>query len=510
MTVTIPTSSDAPAVTDYGLAATLDLRPRHPTLREAASRLILPQGVERTLWPCIERRLSLMGITLDRWQVGFCKAALGLRSDGSYANGVDGVCASIPRQVGKSFLISHLLIALCIEFPGLRCIWTSHHGRTTTNTFRAVQGAVRRRGVAQHLKPGGRTQGIRTGSGEQEIEFGNGSIIMFGAREQGFGRGMDAIDVIVFDEAQILGIKALEDMVPSTLAARHEHGALLFFIGTPPRAIDDGSAFTAKRAAALAGEAPDGMWVEICGTDDLGPQEPRNLRRANPSYPSRVNAAAMKRMHKNLPDPAAWRREALGIWDEASVDLVLETWGELVSPGPAAGARPAAYGVDRSPAGEISIVASWQSDVGLHVAEVFSSLSLEKAAAWLDQACRPRDPILIDAMSSACALLPLLAARRLRGARKTNTADMIAACALTAAGCSERTLTHADQPQLDEAVLGASKRQIRSQTGDGWAWDRRNKESPIHRLVAVSLAVLGGSRQMSIDDGRPGRIAVVH
>lgn len=346
-------------IVDYGLAATLDERPLKPTLREAATHLFLPDDVARTLWPRVKYRLSTMGVQLDRWQEGFCKAALGIRSDGMWACGVDGVCASIPRQVGKTFLISNLLIALAIEFPGFKAVWTSHHGRTTTNTFRAVQGIVRRPKVKPFLKPNGRTNGIRTGSGEQEIEFANGSIIMFGARESGFGRGMDAIDAMVFDEAQILGLKALEDMVPATNQARNPHGGLLFFIGTPPRPVDDGSAFTAKRTAARSGEAREGMWVEISGSDDLDPHEDAQYLRANPSYPERTTPTAMKRMQKNLPDEGAWKREALGIWPELGYELVLPKWGEQIGMGPDPDAAPEGFGVDRDRLGNLTVCAAW-------------------------------------------------------------------------------------------------------------------------------------------------------
>ena len=113
--------------------------------------------------------------------------------------------ASIPRQIGKTFTVGNLLIAMALEYPKLRVAWTSHHNRTTTNTFRSMQGMVNRKMVAPHLA----VNGIRTANGEQEIRFRNGSIIMFGAREQGFGRGLDEIDVEVFDEAQILTLKAL-------------------------------------------------------------------------------------------------------------------------------------------------------------------------------------------------------------------------------------------------------------------------------------------------------------
>ncbi|WP_345314113.1 terminase [Gordonia alkaliphila] len=474
------------------MAATLDKRPLHPTLRESATHLILPDGIVRTLWPRIKYRLAMMGVVLDRWQEGFCQAALGIREDGLWACGVDGVCASIPRQVGKTFLISHLLIALCIEFPGLRCVWTSHHARTTTGTFRSVQGAVRRPAVFAHLKKD-RSNGIRTTNGEQEIEFGNGSIIMFGARALGFGRGMQSIDVEVFDEAQILGLKALEDMVPATNAAKNPHGGLLFFIGTPPRPVDDGAAFTAKRTAALSGDGRDGMWVEISGDEDLDPYSPKQYRRANPSYPSRVGATAMKRMQKNLPDLGAWQREALGIWPKDVIERVLAGWADRVADGPAGQVAPEAFGIDRAELGEISICAGWAlDDAKAHVEEVFSTRSLEAAAAFLDEVAGARDQILIDEHSPARALFPLLRARRLRGAKTARVGDMIAACALTEAGVDEDRLTHSGQESIARAIEAAMKRPVRTSAG-GWVWAPRG-DRPIHTLNAASLAVLGASQ----------------
>lgn len=502
MTVSTLSISDAEVearvaeIVDLGVASSLDGRPRFPTLREASTRLILPDGIAGTLWPRIRYRLVMMGVVLDRWQQGFCKAALGIRSDGLWACGVDGVCASIPRQVGKTFLISHLLLALAIEFPGFRAAWTSHHGRTTTNTFRAVQAAVRRPKVAPFLRPSGRTRGVRTGAGEQEIEFANGSLLMFGAREQGFGRGMDAVDAIVFDEAQILGLKALEDMVPATNAARNPHGGLLFFIGTPPRPVDDGAAFTTKRTAALAGEAREGMWVEIAGDETIDPYSPRQYLRANPSYPHRVGPTAMKRMQKNLPDLGAWQREALGIWPRDVVERVLTGWTDRVASGPAEDVAPDGFGVDRAESGEISICAGWSLDGGkAHVEEVFATRSLESAAVWLDEAGRARDLIVIDEHSPARALMPLLKARRMRGTRTARVGDMIAACALTEAGVEEALLTHGGQESIARAIDNATKRRITTSAG-GWVWSPRG-DQPIHTLNAASLAVLAASNTMT-------------
>src|SRR5699024_7479569 len=135
----------------------------------------------------------------DEWQHGIGTLALGKLKNGKYASTVGGVILSIPRQTGKTFLVGMMIIALCVLFPRLTVLWTAHRTRTSTMTFTTMQGMVRRKKIRPH-RAADRSDGIRSTNGEQEIRFKNGSRIMFGAREAGFGRGFDAVDVEVFDE----------------------------------------------------------------------------------------------------------------------------------------------------------------------------------------------------------------------------------------------------------------------------------------------------------------------
>nr|MCW1092242.1 hypothetical protein [Streptococcus anginosus] len=66
----------------------------------------------------------------------------------------------------------------------------------------------------------------------------NGSRVLFGAREQGFGRGFAEVDIEVYDEAQILTERALDDMLPATAVSKI---GLVIYMGTPPRpGVDPG------------------------------------------------------------------------------------------------------------------------------------------------------------------------------------------------------------------------------------------------------------------------------
>lgn len=279
--------------------------PSTPALSEAARHLAIPTGIVSTGFGKVRTITGRLGIRFDRWQEGIGRLMLAKRADGTYAAGVGGVVMSICRQTGKTFTVGNNVVVLCLTQPGMKVIWTAHRTRTSSETFKSMTALVQRPGLSRHCRA------VRRANGQEEIGFVNGSRILFGAREQGFGRGFDAVDMIIFDEAQILSEKALDDMIPTANAARNP---LIVFMGTPPRPVDPGEVFSQKRAQALKGE-DDMVYIEFSADRDADTTDREQWAKANPSYPSRTKPAAMLRMLKNLGEDS-FRREALGIWDE--------------------------------------------------------------------------------------------------------------------------------------------------------------------------------------------------
>lgn len=472
-----------------------------PRLSEVARHLIIPEGIETSVFPRVQRRLADVGVSFDRWQQGFGQVCLGCRSTGKYAATVGGVVASWPRQIGKTYTVGNIAIGLCLEFPGYRVIWTSHHNRTTTNTFRTMQAMVRNKKIWPHV------EAIRTANGEQEIVFKNGSIIMFGAREQGFGRGMDKIDLIVFDEAQILGMKALEDMVPATNASRHPHGGLVIFIGTPPRPSDDGEAFTAKRAKALAGAAADGLYCEISAEPDVDVEDPATYGTFNPSYPHRTSLEAMQRMIENIPDVQSRRREMCGIWPAAGHENVvpLDEWRNLAGDGPEDGVAPTSLGVAAHD-GQFSVVACWSDEDSDFVEEVFAHIRLDIVGEWVARRAR-RAAVVVPSYGPAAPLVQTLTARGVR-ARSASSVNVANGCELVVAGVAARSLEHAAQESLADSLSGAVRRYGRD--GTTWTFDLKKsvRNAP---AMAMTLALFGASskRRRNATQVRRVRKAVI-
>lgn len=493
-----------------------------PRLSDVARHVVFPPNVVTSGWPMVRAQCAEMGVKFDAWQDGVGTLALGKRKDGKYAATVGGVVLSIPRQVGKTFLVGMIVIAMCVLFPGYTVLWTAHRTRTATKTFQTLQGMVRKKKIWPHV------EGVRTANGEQEIRFNNGSVIMFGAREQGFGRGFDEVDVEVFDEGQILTSKALEDMVPAANQSRHESGALLFFMGTPPRESDPGEEFAARRAKALSGKADNMVYVEFSGDSDADPNDRKQWAKANPSFPGRTPVESVERMREQLTDDAAFLKEGLGVWDSGVARGVIpaQSWADRRD--------PASLAVDGFSLGvEVGPDLSWASlslagrrtDDAWHIELVADQHTKGRGVAWLE-------PVLSELVSKNPEIRAVVAdvggpikglleerqgrywLKRADGSRGVEVtplkvSELGAGCASLLSGVVVGDVFHIDQPQLTAAALAATKRDL-GDTGM-WVWSRRAATTDITPVQSCTYALIGAqmSRPKRPDAAREKRKVVV-
>lgn len=426
-----------------------------------------------------------LGWGFDGWQDGAGRLILGKRSDGLYA--ADTSVLSIPRQVGKTYLIACIIFALCLIFPGLTVIWTAHRKTTAAETFDSFAGMAAKPEVDPYIS------NVHRARGDEKILFKNGSRILFGARESGFGRGFSDVDILVFDEAQIMTEITLEDMAAAQNVAANP---LTFMMGTPPRPKDPGEVFTMNRQEALDGEAEDTLYIEMSADRGCDPMDREQWAKANPSFPHRTTERAMLRLRKKLKSLDSWCREALGIWDEVSVHEAIVGaghWRTLVDVGPDYSIVPDALAVDMSHGLAISVDACWMEGDSAHIEEVWAGTDVNAAIKWVAQAAGRRIEVLIDDLSPAAQMIPGLTARKVK-TRRTNGRDMAKGCLLFATrGRATGLLTHAGQKSVTEALKGARKRPI-SDAG-GWGYDRRDSTVVIHPVVGCTLALLGATEK---------------
>src|SRR5437868_14026577 len=87
-------------MTKSGTAPATSRRPRSAVARH----VVAPEGITSTEWPSVGQTCNRLGWGFDRWQSDAGRLILAKRSDGTYA--ADTTCLSIPRQVGKTYLVA--------------------------------------------------------------------------------------------------------------------------------------------------------------------------------------------------------------------------------------------------------------------------------------------------------------------------------------------------------------------------------------------------------------------
>lgn len=453
-------------------------------LSEVARHIHQPSGIVSTGWPAVRQRLAQFGIPFDEWQQGASKLVLAKRADGMYAAGVGGVVISIPRQVGKTYFVGWIVFALCSLFPSMTVIWTAHHTRTSNETFGKMRAMARKAKVAPYIET------VRQSNGEQAVVFKNGSRILFGARDQGFGLGFDMVDILVLDEAQRVKEVAMADMVPATNAAPN---GLVFLMGTPPRPTDNGEVFTARRKDALAGD-PDTLYIELSADKGAKIIDWDQVAKANPSYPHRTSKTAILRMQKLLGSDEGFMREGYGIWDDDSAGSVFPSgvWSrqgrgarKLESPVLAVDMRS---GLQQSIS--FGVAGGVEDGVQVHLAQYEAGFGVQWAddfAADLTQKLmkdRGLDTVVIDGFAENEALIVKLLEAGVNVV-KFNQADMANAAVDFTSGLVNKRVWHTSDVVLDAAVAGAGKKAFRDTL---YTFSHLKSSSDVTPLRAVSAA----------------------
>lgn len=493
-------------------------------LVDVARHCVIPDDITHTrFYELIAPELPGMGIVFDQWQSDIWTVALGIRADGTLCCDVMGVTLSIARQAGKTWGIMVGLVAICLARPGTTVVWSSHHDRTSSETLTKIAGIVEKPAIRPKMRA---QHPVVFTDDNRGVHFANGSRILFGARSSGFGRGFSEVDIQVYDECQNLKESALTDM----LAAMNVSDlGLAFFMGTPPRpqearlGVDE--AFKRRRSKAIdpkptgKGKKPKpfkGVYVEFSADRDAPLDIDADgfwdhLTKANPSFGYRVGESAIERLVENM-SPEDVMREVLGIWDVTEKTLAVignKTWASLVAAGPPDGTAPNALGVDASHDGVLAVAGSWREGDTTHLELLAVDEWTDDTAAveWISSRAGRRVPIVIDSASPAARLIPLLKAKRCKVV-SGSAGDMAKACGGLYAAATSRTptssqpaeLTHDGHQAVSIALRGAKKRAI-GQAG-GWGWDRRDPDTNIAPLVAMTLAHYGAALSPKKTSGR--------
>lgn len=380
----------------------------------------------------------------------------------------------------NTFTIAGLVFSLCVEYPGMLAIWSAHHAKTHMETFMALQGFTKRTKVAPFVSK------VYTGSGDEEVRFVNGSRILFGARERGFGRGIPGVDVLIMDEGQIMSERAMQNMLATMNTSRL---GLHIYAGTPPKPEDNSENWLRMRDEALSGESTDLAWIEMGADDDASLDDVEQWKKANCSVPHRTPLVSVQRLRKKLGDDG-FRREGLGIYDKDDGSVFdINRWlnlgdEELAKEIP----ERVTLTVDVSPDRKWSCIGvAGELEDGRLLVMCHSLRGTSSVVPKLLDLKEKREIIEISifAGGQARALEPDLVQANVDYERLSAT-EMGAAQAALQEFVKAGTVVHCDQPELNMAIANARTRFLMS--GESEQIDRRESTVDLSPVMAVAGA----------------------
>jgi hypothetical protein len=408
------------------------------------------------------------GLILDPVQE-FC-LAVAMAEDDSGMWAADLFDYLVSRQNGKNEgAIVREVFGLAVL--GETIVHSAHHFGTTKKSFKRLWTLIQKiPDVASMV-----TDYHHSATAGHNITLRNGGTVEFIARgSAGAGRGFDAIDLLVLDEAQELKDDMLGDVMPVVSAVENHQ---IWQFGTAP---DESQFFwQRKRHRGRRGLDVRTAYVEVSADPDADHDDVEQWRQANPALLyGRMTEDTIRGERGNMSDET-FARERLSISPEILDTGVLPGWEDICQPDLEVAAT--AFALDCDPERTHgSIVAGNPTE--LEVVEY------RPGVGWLIGRAEElhnqyRKPFAIDRTGPAATLVPELERRKV-AIIDVPGADMPRACGHLYDSVVNGTVKVRTNRDLNMAVEMAAVRTV----GDAWAWRRKTSKADISLLVAATLA----------------------
>lgn len=431
-------------------------------LGEARPRVLVePKGARANSWEDVADLSARAGIVLDGWQELILRAAMGERSDATWAAKRVGVC--VGRQNGKSQLLVARALAGALLFGEKKIVISAHQADTARETFgkfMEIHDDDANEWLRERIKPNGIMHAIN----REAIKFRNGATIQFKARTGSGGRGFSS-DCLMLDEAQRLKRPAWVS-INSTMSAMPN--PQVWLLGTPPTPEDEGEVFESIRSAAISGVSTAAAWVEWGAdpkADGYDPASEFTRWQANPAWNTRINHEIVQGEFESYTT-LEFAQDRLGVWlDDMGTSagtraITEDVWRDAGVKMKPEGAH--AFSVAFSYSGDrVSVGAAVKHDAGVHVEllDVGDSTDsgLGKLADWLAKRKRDASAFVFAGSAGAGLLKRLMVDRGVpeRKVQVVGTPQYLQACEMLRDSLREGSVTHLDDPGqavLDEAV----------------------------------------------------------
>lgn len=486
-----------------------------------------------TLGPEVCDLATLAGLPPDPEQEMALNALFAL-SPNPMISAVFEFCVIAARQNLKTALFQMAALGWLYITDQRLVVWSSHEMDTTNEAFEDIFNLIDGTPVlSKRLDPDfGKEPGVKRGNGKEVIklrpspECPTGQRLKFKARTHGGARGLTG-NKIILDEAYALKRQHMGSLLPTLSAVKDPQVVYGSSAGHTDSEVlrgirDRGRAGASPRLGYLEFCAPENICADEACSHDLGVEgcaldNLDYVRMANPALERRITIDYILAEREAMP-PEEFGRERLGWWDKPDVGaealITPELWTPLTDP-QSEPLDPVAFGVyvkiDRT-SSAIGVVGR-RSDGKLHVGIVPAvrgkSIDSLPGTAWIPDRVRELKEqwkpcaVVIDGHSSAASLITTIEGLGVEVVT-SNATDLAKACgsfhdAVTADPATAASMRHTGAGPLFRSVTSAKKRDL----SDAWAWDRKDKDSDITQLMAVTLGLHG-----LIVHGQPEKVEV--
>lgn len=443
------------------------------------------------------------GRTLDGWQELILEAAMGERTDATWAAKRVGV--TVPRQNGKSELLVARALAGALLFGEKKIVISAHQQDTAREAFAKLMEIIEadeNSALRSRLDPRFGRGGVMNALNREAVRFTTGATIQFKARSGVGSKGFSS-DCLLLDEAQILGSRAWTS-INSTMSAMPN--PQVWLLGTPPQDEDDSYTFEMVRKAALDGKSTSTAWCEWSADKSDPSYDPASEYTrwsANPAWNIRINHEVVQGEYETYA-PDRFEQDRLGIWrDETSKAKRLipaDAWTATAVTEAPDGIRSLAITFDFDGSRQ-AVAGAVKHDAGIHVELVgahsgSADLGTQSLVEWLTadparpERWRTLATIAIAGGGEAGALHKALADAGVpkQMMQVLTTPNVLAANAMLLDALRDRSLSHPAAGPGDplEASVAVCDQKIR--TG-GWSWKPTVPDGDQMPIEAVSMAL---------------------
>lgn len=456
-----------------------------------------------------ERALTFYGRIGKRefpWQGDTTRGILATGPDDLWLHAAAVIVAA--RQNGKTLSAADLRIMSGLFLFGEKIVYSAQRWKTAESIFKRLDRLIKSR-------PSLNARVVRRtcSQGQASLELASGAVCEFITRSIDSGRGLDEVDLIVYDESYNLKDAETAALSPTQLASgnpqtiylssavnqeMHANGLVLARLrehalgaiqsGAPAR----GMYYAEYMAPLPPDECTDAQRRAIR-------EDPETWRMANPSYGMIQTEAKVRKLMAEM-SPKAFEVEILGWGDWPIVSdtvrpIDAEKWAGRTDLAPVyLSPYPNAISVDRCPFTKRWSIsgAQWTMSGVAHVETGFyQKASLTEVVERLVTIVTEADPavLVIEERSGAAILKPLLIQAGIEP-HMTTTNELAVACGGILEAVDTERLTHSGQQIIADSMECTIKRDLPGPVGARFAWDAVPGGS-ITATVGVTLAHWG-------------------